>query len=536
MPRTKTSPPAADSEVWRAPAGFGWVYGALMVSMLLASLDQTIVSTALPTMVGELGGVSSMAWVITAYILAATISMPVYGKLGDLLGRRSLFLTALVTFVIGSALTGSSQNIGQLIAFRAVQGLGGGGLMVLSQAVIADLVPARQRAKYMGPLGAVFGLSAVLGPLIGGYLTDYASWRWAFWINLPIGIIAIAVSWFGLKLPKPSKPFTLDIVGILLMVVAVGCITLISSWGGTRFAWSSGPILALAVTFIIATILFLFAEFFARDPIVPLHFFRNRVFATATALSLLVSIGMFSVIGFLPTYLQMVYGFSAMVSGYLMLPMVAGITLTATGSGILISRTGRYKIYPIIGVLISALALFLLSTLQTDQSVIFLCAYLGISGLGMGFLIQVLVLVVQNAVPTSEVGTATSTNNFFREIGATLGISAVGAVFIHNLAQQLSDNLPSDGAFVVPSFEQITPAIVNAMPPQIHQAFVTSYANALTPVFRYMIPLFLVGLVLAILLPEIPLGKTGHSSGPPSPTGPNPLDAAASAPDFDYPH
>ncbi|NBR41112.1 MAG: MFS transporter, partial [Alphaproteobacteria bacterium] len=305
---------------WIPPEGFKWIYASLLISMLLGALDQTIISTALPTMVGELNGVSYMAWVITAYILASTISMPIYGKLGDLMGRRAMMLSALSIFVAGSALGGFSQNVGQLIAFRGIQGLGGGGLMVLTQATMADLVPIRERSKYMAPIGMMFAIASITGPLIGGYLTDYVSWRWTFWINLPIGLTVIGICWKGLRLNKPAKDFTLDIGGIVSMIFAVSFLTLFFSWGGTTFAWTSAPIISLGILAILAALLFLYAENRAKDPIIPISLFHNATFNITTLLGLLVGIGMFSSIAYMPTYFQMVYGYSAIVSGYLMIP------------------------------------------------------------------------------------------------------------------------------------------------------------------------------------------------------------------------
>ena len=489
---------------WQAPKGFVWVYLSLMLGMLLASLDQMIVSTALPTMVGELGGVSFMAWVITSYILAATISMPIYGKLGDLIGRRPLFIFGLGIFILGSALTGFSQDIYQLIGFRAIQGIGGGGLMVLSMAIIADIVPVKQRAKYMGPMGAVFGLASVLGPLIGGYFTDFASWRWAFWINLPLGFIAIYIAWKFLKISKPTVKFTIDYWGIVSMAGAVTSLTLLTSWGGTQYDWSSPIIISLGAGIFIFSFLFIWAEKNAKDPIIPLELFKNKIFTVATLIGLIIGIGMFATIGFMPTYLQMVYGYSATVSGYLMVPMVVGIISTITTTGFIMSRTGKYKIYPIIGMLMMAFVLYLFSTIKLDQHIAIVCFYIFLLGASVGIMMQILLIVVQNSVSHDMVGTATSANSFFREIGGTLGISIVGTLFASRLTEQLAINLPnSQGGGINP--ESITPAILNSLPDGIHDAFVVSYANALTPIFSYLIPVFLVGFVLALFLKEIPL-------------------------------
>ncbi|APU14873.1 MULTISPECIES: MDR family MFS transporter [Actinoalloteichus] len=514
-------PPEKQNESERPVQGFGWIYAALMVVMLLAALDQTIIATALPTIVGELDGVSAMAWVVTAYILAVTIAMPVYGKMGDLLGRRNLFLGAIVLFVLGSALCGFAQNMGQLIAFRGLQGIGGGGLMIMSQAIIADLVPARQRAKFMAPMGAIFGVSAVVGPLLGGYFTDSSSWRWAFWINLPLGIAALVISWLGIRLPKRSSRVQVDFLGIGLMAIAVTCLTLFASWGGTRYEWGSPQILGLAAGTVIAGALFCLAERFAADPVIPLRLFRNSIFTVSTILGLLVGLGMFAAISYIPTYLQMVYGASATESGLLVIPMVVGMLISGIGSGFAISKTGRYKVFPIVGTAITTVALFLLSTMEIDDPVALVCLYLALVGFGIGLVMQVLVLAVQNSVSPAEIGTATSSNNFFREIGATLGVSVVGSLFSSRLTAQLDQNLPQGADIEVPHVESITPAIVAGLPEPLQDAFVVSYANALTPVFLYLVPVFLFGTVLALFLKEKPLAATapglhGDSTGTPT--------------------
>jgi EmrB/QacA subfamily drug resistance transporter len=490
---------------WIPPEGFKWIYASLLISMLLGALDQTIISTALPTMVGELNGVSYMAWVITAYILASTISMPIYGKLGDLMGRRAMMLSALSIFVAGSALGGFSQNVGQLIAFRGIQGLGGGGLMVLTQATMADLVPIRERSKYMAPIGMMFAIASITGPLIGGYLTDYVSWRWTFWINLPIGLTVTGICWKGLRLNKPAKDFTLDIGGIVSMIFAVSFLTLFFSWGGTTFAWTSAPIISLGILAILAALLFLYAENRAKDPIIPISLFHNATFNITTLLGLLVGIGMFSSIAYMPTYFQMVYGYSALVSGYLMMPMMLGIIFTINLTGQLAARTGYYKKYPIIGLCLCSITLFLFSTLQVGQPVALVCSYIFMMGTGMGCIFQILILAVQNSVPFDEVGTATSANAFFREIGATMGIAVVGSLFSARLTTMLLERLPTNIVLPIDDVESITPAILRAMPESMQDIFVNTYADALTPIFLYIMPVFLCGIVLACFLPNTKL-------------------------------
>jgi EmrB/QacA subfamily drug resistance transporter len=488
----------------RLPAHFGWIYAALMVSMLLSALDQTIVATALPTIVGELNGLSHMAWVTTAYILAATIGMPVYGKLGDLIGRRQLFLAALVVFVAGSALAGFAQDMPQLIAYRAVQGLGGGGLMIMSQAIIADLVPVRQRAKFMGPLGAVFGLAAVGGPLLGGWITDHTDWRWAFWINLPLGAAALIISAAALKLPRKHVKVAFDYLGTALMAVAVTALILVCTWGGTEYDWTSPQILWLGTATVAAAVLFCVVESRVAEPLIPLRMLRNPVFNVATLIGMIaIGVGMFAVISYMPTYLQMVYGYSATESGLLLIPMVAGIMLTASTSGVLVSKFGRYKGFVIAGMAIMPIGVGLLSTLDPSSPVALLCIYIGLIGAGIGLIMQTLVLAVQNAFPQSEVGTATSSNNFFREIGATLGVAVVGAIFTNRLTDALA-GIGTD--FGGAGAESITPVIVRGLPEAVHDQIMTAYADALMPVFAGLVPVVLVGTVLALFLPNRKLG------------------------------
>ncbi|WP_226967163.1 MDR family MFS transporter [Streptomyces phaeolivaceus] len=512
------STPAAEAEDGTSsgtPSHFGLIFAALMTAMLLASLDQTIVSTALPTIVGELHGLNHLAWVTTAYILAATIAMPVYGRLGDLLGRKALFLGGIGVFLVGSVIAGAAQDMTWLIIGRAVQGLGGGGLMITSQAIIADLVPPRQRAKYMAPIGAVFGLSSVAGPLLGGWFTDGIGWRWAFWINLPIGVLALAVGAFALRLPRRTAAVAFDYLGFTLMATAVTCTVLVADWGGTDYAWSDPLILGLAGGGLLVWALFFLSQSRAKEPIIPLWLFRSRIFNIATLIGLLViGIGMFAIIGYLPTYLQMVYGVSATESGLLLIPMVVGIVATAIPSGQLMSRTGRYKIFPIVGTVLVGVAALLMSTLDTETSLVLIGVYVFVLGAGLGLTMQPLVLAVQNDFPGSAVGTATSANNFFREIGATLGTAGVGAVFTHRLTDQLGDRLTGASADAVGDTRSLTPALVHSLPDKVQDAVILSYQHALTPVFRYLVPVFVVGLVLAFLLPEKKLADGNDDVGP----------------------
>lgn len=499
------------------PPGFIWVYAALLVTMLLSALDQTIVSTALPTIVGELDGVSQMAWPLTAYILAATIVMPVYGKLGDLIGRKWVFIGAIVVFAIGSIVGGAATDMTTLIVGRGIQGIGGGGLMIVSQAIIADLVPARQRAKWTGPIGAVFGLASVVGPLVGGWFTDNHDWRWAFWINLPMAAISIVVALFALKLPRRRVKASIDYLGIATMAVAVTATVLVANWGGVDYAWNDPVIIGLIVIGALAWVAFFFVESRVAEPIIPLSMLRNRIFVVGTLLGMIVvGVGMFAIIGYMPTYLQMVYGTTATQSGLLLIPMVAGMLVTSIPSGLIITKTGRYKIWPLMGTVLVGGAATLLSTMQIDTPLFFVVSYLFLAGAGLGMMMQTLVLAVQNAFPTSQVGTATSANNFFREIGATLGIAVIGAIFTNRLTDLLADNLGAAGSAAVGgSTTSLTPAMVHALPDAIQQTIIESYHSALVPVFGYLIPLFVVGLVLALLLPEKKLADTVDTEAEP---------------------
>ncbi|MBW9120491.1 MFS transporter [Microbacterium trichothecenolyticum] len=482
------------------------VFAGLLVAMLLSSLDQTIFSTALPTIVGELHGVSHMLWVTTGYLVAATIMMPIYGKLGDLIGRKGLFIGALTVFLIGSVIGGAAPDMTWLIIGRTVQGVGGGGLMILSQAIIADVVPVRERSKYMGIMGAVFGISSIAGPLLGGWFTEGVGWRWAFWINIPLGLVAILLAAVFLKIPKRTTKVTFDVWGTLTMAISVTAIILVASWGGTEFDWDSPMVLALIATAVVFAALFVLAEHRAAEPIIPLSLFASRNFVLATAAGLVLGVAMFGALAYLPTYLQMVTGVNATASGLLMLPMIAGLMSTAITTGFLASRTGRYKWMPIASMIVVAVGLWLLSTLTVDTPLWVLMAYLFVLGAGIGLSMQILVLIVQNSFPDSQVGTATASNNFFREIGASLGGAVVGALFTARLTGLLAERMPAGGA--AGDTDSFTPAAVSALPDEIRDIIVGAYNDALTPVFAMLIPLLAAGLLLVVFLKEVPLRAT----------------------------
>ncbi|WNM23428.1 MDR family MFS transporter [Demequina capsici] len=484
------------------------VFVGLMTAMLLSALDQTIFSTALPTIVGELDGVNHMLWVTTAYILAATIMMPVYGKLGDLVGRKPLFIGAITLFIVGSIVGGLAQGMTELIAGRAIQGLGGGGLMILSQAIIADIVPARERGRYMGVMGGVFALASVIGPLLGGWFTESVDWRWCLWINIPLGALAILSAILFLH-PAPqdrARP-RLDIAGMMLIAIASAALVLFTSWGGGQYAWDSPVIVTLIVVTVVAGVAFVLVERRAVEPIMPLLLFRERNFNLTTAAGLLMGIAMFGTLAYMPTYLQMVAQVNATEAGLLMIPMMAAMLPTSIIVGRRVSTTGKYKRYPLLGAVIIGVAMYLLSTMTWDQPIWLTCAYLAVFGMGLGFQMQVLVLIVQNTFPLSMVGTATAANNYFRQIGASLGAAVVGSIFTNNLVSLLVERVPS-GSGSLSDANSLTPSAVLELPQQLQDAIVSSYNDALTPVFLYIMPLSVVSLLLLSFLKEVPLRTT----------------------------
>lgn len=485
------------------------IFSALIAGMLLSSLDQTIVSTAMPTIVGDLGGVAHQAWITTGYLLASTVVMPIYGKFGDVIGRRNLFLVAIALFTLASLGCAMSTDFWQFVVFRALQGLGGGGLMILSQAIIADIVPASERGKYLGPLGAIFGLSAVGGPLLGGFFVDHMTWHWAFWINIPVGIAAFAVAWFALTLPSKKATRRIDALGVLLLSATTACLVFFTESGGNRdHGWGAPETWAWGAGFLVAAALFVFVESRAEDPIIPLSFFRNRTFVTATAIGFVLGVGMFAAIGFVPTFLQMASGTSAAVSGLLMLPMMAGLMGTSILSGALITKTGKYRMFPIVGTVLVGLAMLSMTTLAASTPIWLICVFLFVFGAGLGLIMQVVVLVAQNAVPPEQVGTATSTNNYFREVGASLGVAVFGALFTSRLTDALRDVFTSAGGSAsdaASASASIDPTALAKLPQAIQDGIVNAYADSLAPVFWYLLPFIAVALVLALFIPQMKL-------------------------------
>jgi EmrB/QacA subfamily drug resistance transporter len=504
MPAGQPADASADASAALNRRRVRLIIGALLLGMLLAALDQTIVATALPTIVGDLGGASHIAWIVTAYLLTSTVSTPLWGKLGDLYGRKSFFQASIAIFLVGSALSGLSHTLEMLVVFRALQGLGAGGLMVGAQAIIGDVVSPRERGRYQGLFGAVFAVATVIGPLLGGFLTQDASWRWVFYINVPLGAVALVVT--ALVLPPhlrgAGKPMV-DYIGTLLLSAAATALVLVASLGGTTYAWSSLPILVLGASGVVLVVVWALVERKVREPVLPLHLFANRVFSATSAIGFVVGFGLFGAVTFLPVFLQVAKGSSPTFAGLQIVPLMAGMLATSIVSGILISRVGRYKVWPVAGSAVMTLGMYLLSTVTATTSDGLMYLFMVVLGLGLGGVMQVLVIAVQNAVPHEQLGVATAGATFFRSIGGSFGAAIFGAIFANLIGGRLRAALHHP----VPKGlgASVNPALLHHLPAPVHAAVASAYASTVGTVFLVAVPVMALAFALTWFLPEIRL-------------------------------
>lgn len=491
------------------PGRRNFIFAAIVLGMLLAALDQTIVATALPTIVADLGDAGRQSWVVTSYLLASTIVTALVGKLGDLYGRKRVFEVAVLFFVAGSVLCGLAQSMTMLVGSRALQGVGGGAITVTASALIGEVVPLRERGRYQGILGAVFGVTTVVGPLLGGYFTDYLTWRWAFWINLPVSLVVICVAAAAIPALKASTKPVVDYAGIVFIGLSAAGLTLATSWGGTVYAWGSPTIIGLFVGAAVALGVFVWVENRATAPILPIRLFASPVFTVCCALSFVVGFAMLGAMTFLPTFMQYVNGVSATTSGLRTLPMVVGMLITSTGSGSIVGRTGRYKIFPVVGTALMTVAFVLMSTMDKSTSALLQSVYLLILGAGIGLSMQVLVLIVQNTSDFEDLGVATSGVSFFRTIGSSFGAAIFGSLFVNFLSSRLATALATTGA---PRDAVSSPAALHRQPAAVAAPIVHAYSDSLSQVFLCAAPVAAVGFVLALFLREVPLRDIHNSA------------------------
>ena len=485
---------------------FAMTLGGLLLAMLRASLDQTIVATALPTIVADLGGLGQLSWVVTAYLLGATISMPLWGRISDLYGRKRLFQAAIIVFLAGSALSGLAQSLGELIGFRALQGLGAGGLMTLAMAIVAELVSPRERGRYQGYIQMVFVLASVAGPLLGGVFVDTLSWRWVFYVNVPIGVVALALISTTLHLPATSGRARVDYLGAALLAGALTCALLVTTWGGREYAWGSPEILGTAAGAVALLVAFVAQERRAAEPILPLRLLRDPVFDIVALVLFLTTCALFAAMVFMPLFLQVVTGASATRSGLLLLPMLLTAAASTAISGRLISRTGRYKIFPVAGLGLMAVGLLLLAQLDAASSRATASAYLAVFGLGFGMVSQVLVIAIQNGVDRADLGIATAASNLFRSLGGSAGVALFGAIFASRLDLWLPREVPAGTSRVDAASLQASPESLGALPAAVRDGVADAVAHSLSTVFLVATPVAVLGLLVVLMLRERPLG------------------------------
>ena len=486
---------------------------ALMLAMLLAALDQTVVATALPHIANALHGANKLAWVATAYLLTSALSTPLFGKISDQFGRKKIFQFAIILFLVGSALCGISQTMNELVIFRALQGIGAGGLMALSMTIVGDIIPPRERGKYLAYFGAVFAVSSVAGPLLGGFFTDSLSWRWIFYINLPLGIIALTAIATRLHLPVKKMSHKIDYIGAALLSTSVVPLILGTVWGGVTYPWASNTIIGLFTLAVVSGISFYFWEKRAKHAIIPMNLFKNDIFSVSMILSLLAGIAMFAAILFIPYYQQQVRGYSAVKSGLLLLPLVGGMLVAMLSVGRLTTKTGHYRIFPIIGTLITAVGLYLFSHLTIHTTQLQLSIWMVVLGIGIGSFMQIMTLAVQNSVPREELGVATASSAFFRNIGSSLGGAVFGAILTNRLAYHLKQLLPSSGATHIANLAKkietgVPASTINKYPPTISHDIYQSFVLSFHDMFLLAVPVILLAFVVALFLREAPLRTT----------------------------
>jgi EmrB/QacA subfamily drug resistance transporter len=499
------APPGEAGAQWLTHKQIMIVLPGLLMAMLLAMLDQLVVGTALPRIVGDLGGVSHLSWVVTAYVLASTITTPFYGKLGDMYGRKKFFIAAIIIFLAGSALSGLSQSMVQLITFRAIQGLGAGGLMVGAMATIGEIVPPRQRGKYMSYFMVVMMLATVAGPLVGGWITTAFSWRWIFYINLPLGGAALVYLMATLHMPARRVEHRIDYLGGILLGVIATSVILVATWGGSEYRWASAPVLVLIALAVGSLVAFIAVERRAAEPMLPLHLFQNRNFSLTMVLTFFVGLSLFGAMTFLPLYQQTVQGASPTVSGLLLTPLMVGSAITSIVAGQAVTRTGRYKMFPIIGGAVMTIGMFMLSRLGVSTTRLETSIDYVVLGLGMGFLMQMVSLIAQNSVELRDMGVASSARMFFQQMGGSLGVAAFGAVF----ASRLNSAMTSAGGQFHVSGGSLDPATVTSLPAAVRDQVYIAISHAVQGVFVWVVPASVLIFVLALFIKEVPLRSGG---------------------------